>query len=332
MDKNITAGNLTVSSAPHIVTSLDTAKTMQLVLIALIPALCASTYFFGPRVLLLTAVCIVGCVLCEWAYEKIMKKPVTIQDFSACVTGALLAFNLPANFPIWMALIGCVASIVVVKMMYGGLGRNFANPAIVGRIVLLLSFTSQMTSWPVARGMGVDAKTAATPLGLMSDGGQIPPLKNMFLGMRGGAMGEVCAIALIIGGLFLIWKKIISPIIPASMLGTMFVISLIYYAVKGGYQDYNALYMAVYQVLAGGAVLGAFFCATDYVTSPIMPTARLIYGCGIGAVTMIIRLMCSYPEGVSFAILFMNIMTPLIEKTVTKRYYQSLYGGGKNEK
>lgn len=330
MDKNQPVGNLTVSSAPHIVTQRDTQWTMMQVLIALIPALIVSTYMFGGRVIILTAVCVAASVFFEWAYEKLLKKPNTIGDLSACVTGAILAFNLPSNFPYWMAIIGCFVSIVVVKQLYGGLGKNFANPAIVGRIVLLLSFTSQMTTWPLARSL--DGTTGATPLALLSEDGDLTPLMDMFIGHTGGAMGEVSALALIIGGVYLIARKVISPAIPASFIGTVFVIAFIYYAAVGG--DYSALHMALYHVLAGGVMLGAFFCATDYVTSPILTQGKIIFGIGCGAVTMIIRLMCSYPEGVSFAILFMNIMTPLIDRVVTKKYYASLYGGGakKDEK
>ena len=336
MENNISIEKLTVSSAPHIVTKLDTAKTMQNVMLALVPAVLVSTYVFGPRVLLLSVICMAACAFFEWGYEKLMKKTVTVKDCSACLTGLILACNLPANFPIWMAVIGCFTSIVIVKQLYGGIGRNFANPAIVGRIVLLLSFTSQMTTWPLTRmqiAAGADAVTGPTPLALLGDAeAQLPQLSDMFFGFIGGAMGEVSALALLIGGCYLIFRKIISPIIPATFIGTVFVIALIYYAVVGG--EYGALHMALYHILAGGVFFGAFFCATDYVTSPVMPQGKVIFGIGCGAVTMIIRLMCGYPEGVSFAILFMNVLTPLIERVVEKRYYTSLYGGGakKDEK
>jgi electron transport complex protein RnfD len=324
--------NLTVSSSPHLVTSLDTRKTMMMVLIALIPSFIVSIIVFGPRVIALTLVCVAASVFFEWGYNKMMKKTQTIQDLSACVTGTILAFNLPSSFPFWMAIIGCFVSIVIVKMLYGGLGRNIANPAIVGRIVLLLSFTTQMTTWPVTRFAHTDATTGATPLAVLGNiaqgkGGTLPSNMEMFLGFIGGSMGEVSAIALLIGGLFLIWKKIISPIIPATFIGTVFVFALIYYGVKGG--DYSAVHMAVFHVCAGGVMLGAFFCATDYVTSPIMPKAKIVFGIGCGLVTMIIRIWCAYPEGVSFAILFMNVMTPLIDNFAIKKFYG---GAKKNEK
>lgn len=317
--------NLLVTSAPHLVTTLDTRKTMFYVLLGLLPCIIAATIFFGPGALARVLFGGIFGFLFEWAYEKIMKKPDTTSDLSCLVTGVILALNVPANFPIWMMVIGIGVAIVIVKELYGGIGRNIANPALVGRVVLLLSWTSQMTTWPTTRFQQTvtDAVTGATPLGLLADGAmdQAPGLGQMFLGNIGGAMGETCTLAILIGGLFLIWKKIISPVIPCAFIGTVFVIALIYYAVTGGAGDYNAFQMALYHILAGGVFFGAFFCATDYVTSPIMKRGRLIYGIGCGIVTMVIRLMCSYPEGVSFAILFMNIMTPLIDRYTERQFY-----------
>ena len=314
--------NLAVASSPHLVTSLDTQKTMMWVLIALIPSFIASVFYFGAGAVVLTVVCAAASMFFEWGYERLMGKKVTVRDLSACVTGVILAMNLPANLPVWMAVIGCFTAIVIVKQLYGGLGRNFANPAIVGRIVLLLSFTSQMTTWPATRlNAAPDAMTCATPLGLLADNAlaQSPSLRDMFLGNIGGAMGETCTIAVLIGLVILIWKKIISPIIPVCYIGTVFIFSLIYYAVAGG--DYSALHMALFHVLAGGVVFGATFCATDYVTSPIMKYAKIAYGIGCGLVTMIIRLFCAYPEGASFAILFMNVMAPLLDMVAQNRFY-----------
>ena len=321
--------NLAVASSPHLVTALDTQKTMMWVLIALIPSFIASVFYFGIGAVILTVVCAVCSMFFEWGYERLLGKKVTVRDLSACVTGVILAMNLPANLPVWMAVIGCFVAIVIVKQLYGGLGRNFANPAIVGRIVLLLSFTSYMTTWPVTRlNQTADALTGATPLGLLADGAmaEAPSLMDMFLGNIGGAMGETCTIAVLIGLVILIAKKIISPIIPCCYIGTVFVFSLIYYAVAGG--DYSALHMALFHTLAGGVVFGATFCATDYVTSPIMKYAKIVYGIGCGLVTMIIRLFCAYPEGASFAILFMNVMTPLLDM-VAQNYF---YGIGAAEK
>ena len=321
--------NLAVASSPHLVTALDTQKTMMWVLIALIPSFIASVFYFGAGAVILTVVCAACSMFFEWGYERLLGKKVTVKDLSACVTGVILAMNLPANLPVWMAVIGCFVAIVIVKQLYGGLGRNFANPAIVGRIVLLLSFTSYMTTWPVTRlNQTADALTGATPLGLLADGAlaEAPSLKDMFLGNIGGAMGETCTIAILIGLVILIAKKIISPIIPCFYIGTVFVFSLIYYSVTGG--DYSALHMALFHTLAGGVVFGATFCATDYVTSPIMKYAKVAYGIGCGLVTMIIRLFCAYPEGASFAILFMNVMTPLLDM-VAQNYF---YGIGAAEK
>ncbi len=327
--------NLTVSSSPHLVTDMDTRKTMMMVLIAIVPAFIMSFIVFGGRAIVLTAVCMVASVFFEWAYNKLMKQKQTVGDLSACVTGLILAMNLPSGFPYWMAIIGCFVAIVIVKCLFGGLGRNIANPAIVGRIVLLLSFTTQMTTWPVTRMEDVDGVTGPTALGILGEVtkgkaqlSDLPDNMSLFLGFCGGSMGEVSAAAILVGGCFLMYKKVISPVIPASFIGAVFVFSLIYYGIKGG--DYNALNMAIFHVCAGGVMFGAFFCATDYVTSPIMTRGRIIYGIACGVVTMLIRIWASYPEGVSFAILLMNMMTPLIDNAVIKRYY----GGGakKDEK
>ncbi len=323
--------NLTVSSAPHLVSKLDTQKTMLYVLIALVPALAASTYVFGYRALLLTVVCIVSSAFFEWGYEKVMKRPNTVRDLSAVVTGALIAFNVPSNFPIWMAILGSFVAIVIVKQLYGGLGRNFANPAIVARIFLTLSFTTRMTSWPAA--MSYDGATAATPLGILKEAElteladlDLPSNMSMFLGTIGGSLGEVSALALIIGGLFLVYKKIISPATPVAFIATVFVIAYIYYYSMGG--EVDALKMATFHILGGGVMLGAIFMATDYVTSPIMPLGKVIMGIGCGFFTMIIRLWAGYPEGVSFSILLMNVLTPLIDMLCMKLSY----GGGKKNK
>lgn len=329
---NKTYDNLLVSSAPHIVTNLDTTKTMAMVLIALVPSFLVSIYVFGMRVILLTAVCILASVGFEWLYNKMMHKTQTVKDLSAAVTGMLIAFNVPSSLPIWIAVIGCFIAIIIVKQLYGGLGRNFVNPAITARIVLFVSFATQMTTWPVpsmVASSGVDAVTAATPLGILVQGNlaELPSNMEMFLGFTGGSLGEVSALALLIGGIFLIWKKIISPIIPVCFIGTVFVTAFIYYSVVGG--EVSAISMAVFHILAGGVMLGAFFMATDYVTSPILPLGKIIFGIGCGLITMVIRLWGSYPEGVSFSILLMNILTPHIDAFCEKR----LFGGAKkNEK
>ncbi len=331
MGKKEYYSDLVVSSAPHIVTGMDTQKTMGLVLIALCPSLLVSVYTFGFRVLLLSAVCVIASMVFEWGYNKIAHKKQTVQDLSAAVTGLLIAFNVPSNFPFWMAIIGCFVAIIIVKQLYGGVGRNFANPAITARIVLFVSFATEMTSWPLARGVkGVgDAVTGATPLGILSEGTEkgLPNNLDLFNGLVGGSMGEVSAIALLIGGLFLIWKKVISPLIPVFFVGTVFTIALIYYTIAP--ISVPALQMAIFHVCAGGVMLGAFFMATDYVTSPIMPLGKVIMGIGCGFITMVIRLWGSYPEGVSFSILLMNILTPLIDDLCVRIQYG---GAKKNEK
>ena len=321
-----TYSNLVVSSAPHIVSNIDTTRIMAMVVMALIPSFLVSMYVFGARVISLTLVCVVSAVFFEWAYNKLMKKRQTVGDLSAVVTGVLIAFNVPAGLPYWIAVVGCFVAIIVVKQLYGGIGKNPVNPAITARIVLFISFATEMTTWPLPR-MAADATSTATPLGILAEGGgELPNNMEMFLGFIGGSMGEVSAIALLIGGIFLIWKKVISPIIPCCFIGTVFVFEAIYYGVTG---DGNALQMAIFHVLAGGVMLGAFFMATDYVTSPLLPMGKVIFGIGCGLITMLIRLWGQYPEGVSFSILIMNCLTPLINNFCQKR----MYGGAKkNEK
>ncbi len=318
--------NLIVSASPHLVTAMDTQKTMLMVLIALVPSLLVSTYVFGFRVLILTAVCIAASMFFEWAWNKLMKRKQTVCDLSAALTGTLIAFNLPSGVPYWIAIVGCFVAIIVVKQLFGGIGKNLVNPAITARIVLFISFATEMTTWPLPRmNQTADVLTGPTPLGVIHEGGQLPTNMEMFLGYIGGSMGEVSAIALIIGGLFLVWKKIISPIIPCCFIGTVFVFALIYYSATG---NGDALQMAVFHILAGGVMLGAIFMATDYVTSPLLPAGKVVFGIGCGVITMLIRLFGQYPEGVSFSILIMNCLTPLIDSFFQKR----MYGGAKNEK
>ena len=254
-----------------------------------------------------------------------MHRRQTIGDLSAALTGMLIAFNVPSGLPYWIAILGCFVAIIVVKQLFGGIGKNIANPAITARIVLFISFATEMTTWPLPR-MAADTTSTATPLGVLAEGsGELPTNMEMFLGFIGGSMGEVSAIALLLGGLFLIWKKIISPIIPACFIGTVFVFAAIYYGVTGG----DALNMAIFHVLAGGVMLGAFFMATDYVTTPLLPMGKVVFGIGCGLITMVIRIWGQYPEGVSFSILIMNCLTPLINDFFQKR----MYGGAKkNEK
>lgn len=316
--------NLIVSSSPHTVNNKDTKRIMGMVILALIPSLCVSTYVFGPRVLILTAVCVLSSVLFEYLWNMLMKKPQTVGDLSAALTGLLIAFNVPSNLPYYIAVIGSAIAIIVVKNLFGGLGHNLFNPAITARVVLFISFATQMTTWPVPRTAATDAVTGPTPLGLLKEGGaDLPSNMDMFLGTIGGSMGEVSAIALIIGGLFLIWKKVISPITPVCFIGTVFVIAFI------ATGDIN---MAIFHILAGGVMLGAFFMATDYVTTPLLPLGKVIFGVGCGIMTMLVRLFGAYPEGVSFAILLMNVLTPHIENFCTNRLYKPKKGGAADEK
>ena len=309
-------GNLAISSAPHLVGPVNTTKIMSLVLIALIPAFGVGIYQFGYRAALLTVVCVAACVLFEYLMNKILKKEQTVGDMSAVVTGVLLAFNLPAGLPYWIAIVGCFAAIVVVKQLFGGIGQNLVNPAVTARIFLFIAFATEMTTWPTARGTGVDAVTSATPLGELSmNGPDAVSATNMdlFLGNVGGCIGEVSALALLIGGILLIVKRVITPHIPLCFLATVFVCGFIWGGLDG----------AVFHVCAGGVMLGAFFCATDYVTSPTLPLGKVIFGIGCGLFTMLIRLFASYPEGVSFAILLMNILTPYIDRICEKLKYKA---------
>ena len=309
-------GNLAISSAPHLVGPVNTTKIMSLVLIALIPAFGVGIYQFGYRAALLTVVCVAACVLFEYLMNKILKKEQTVGDMSAVVTGVLLSFNLPAGLPYWIAIVGCFAAIVVVKQLFGGIGQNLVNPAVTARIFLFIAFATEMTTWPTARGTGVDAVTSATPLGELSmNGPDAVSATNMdlFLGNVGGCIGEVSALALLIGGIFLIVTRVITPHIPLCFLATVFVCGFIWGGLDG----------AVFHVCAGGVMLGAFFCATDYVTSPTLPLGKVIFGIGCGLFTMLIRLFASYPEGVSFAILLMNILTPYIDRICEKLKYKA---------
>lgn len=303
---------LIVSASPHARSNETVTGIMLDVIIALVPSLICSIVVFGFRSLLITAVCVGCCVLFEYLSRKIMKRDNTIGDLSAIVTGMLLAFNLPVSIPLWMCVVGCFFAIVVVKQFFGGIGKNFVNPAIGGRIVMLVSFSSSMTSWtePMSWFNGVDAVSTATPLSILKDyageiSSDLPSLWHMFLGIRAGSLGEVSAVAILIGGLYLLARRVIKPTIPLCFIGTVAVITLI--AGKGDFT-----YMA-YQLLSGGLLLGAFFMATDYATSPITNWGKVIFGIGCGAVTCLIRLCANLPEGVSYSIIIMNILVPHIE-------------------
>ena len=293
---------LIVSPSPHDENYVKTSNIMLNVIIALLPAWGAAIYFFGMRVIPLTAVCIGSCIFFEYVCRAMMKRSNTVGDMSAVVTGLILAMNLPVTLPYWMAVIGSFVAIVIVKQLFGGLGQNFANPAITARIVLMVSFPAAMTNWIKPLEYDYDAVSSATPLVLAKNGGELPSYLDLFLGKTGGCLGEVCALGLLIGGLYLAARKIISLAAPVSFIGSLFVLSFI------------AGDDPVYQILAGGVFLGAFFMATDYATTPITTKGKIVFGLGCGVITFIIRRFGSYPEGVSFSILLMNVLTPYIEQ------------------
>lgn len=303
---------LIISPAPHIHSGDSVSKNMTGVIIAMIPALLASLYFFGLGALIVTLTAVAACMLFEFLIQKyILKGPVTILDGSAAVTGILLAFNLPSNLPIWMIIIGALVAIGVAKMSFGGLGNNPFNPALVGRVFLLISFPVDMTTWPVVAPLTMnylDAETGATVLGILKEGSaSLPAIKDMVIGNIPGSIGEVSAIALLIGLAYMLFRKIITWHIPVSILLTVALFAGILYAV-----DPETYASPLVHLFSGGLMLGAIFMATDYVTSPMTFRGMWIYGVGIGLLTVIIRTWGAYPEGVSFAILIMNGFTPLI--------------------
>ena len=296
---------LIVSSAPHIRTKKDTPGVMLDVIIALLPTLIAGVVIFGLRALLVVATCVLASVVSEFLFNIIVKKNQTIFDLSAIVTGLILGLNLRADAPVWQCIVGSVFAIIVVKCLFGGLGQNFANPAVTARVFLLICFSNTLAGGarPIISS-NPDLVAGATPLAVIAEGGELPALKDMLLGLRGGAIGEACILALVLGFIYLVARSVINFEIPVIMVGSVFVLSLL----VGG----NAT-VALYQILSGGLVFGAVFMATDYVTTPITRTGKMIFALGCGLITFLIRQYGGYPEGVSFAILFMNILTPYIE-------------------
>lgn len=316
-----------LSSSPHIHNGQTSAQIMRLVIYALLPAVAVAIVFFGLPALQVILICTLGCVAFEAISCKLMKRPQSITDGSAALTGILLALNLPPASPWWLALLGSAIAIFIGKMIYGGLGCNPFNPALVARVVLLISFPIQMTTWtaPAPLSMGIDAVTSATPLGEMKSAlmltGQLPEVATSgfdryFYGLMAGSLGEVSALVLLLGGLFLLFKKVITWHIPASFLGSVVVIAGIFWLI-----DPTRYPSPLFHLLTGGLILGAFFMATDMVTSPVTATGMIIFGCGCGLLTVLIRLFGGYPEGVSFAILLMNAATPLIDRYTQQRIY-----------
>jgi len=308
------------------------------VVIALIPAFITSVFFFGLGAVIVTATSVASCIIFEYLIQKfILKRSLSITDGSALVTGILLGFNLPSNIPVFIIIIGSFVAIAVAKMTFGGLGNNPFNPALVGRVFMLISFPVQMTSWPVPAGLSTgytDAVTGATPLAIIKEGikngeplsklmEQIPSPANMLLGDMGGSIGEVGAIALLAGFAWLLFKKVITWHIPVSVIGTIAVFTAVLWLINPA-QNADPMF----HLLAGGVLLGAIYMATDYVTSPMVPKAMLIYGCGIGIITVVIRVYGAYPEGVSFAILIMNAFVPLMNAYIKpKRFGEEVKNG-----
>ncbi len=315
---------LTVSPSPHVHSGESTPRLMYNVVLAMIPALAVSVFYFGHEALIVTLVAIISCLVFEFAIQKfLLKVKPTITDGSAIVTGLLLAFNLPSNLPWWIIVIGALVSIGVGKMSFGGLGNNPFNPALVGRVFLLISFPVQMTTWPLpiqARVDYVDAITGPTPLAIVKEGlskgevmsqiaQKIPSHMELFMGSLGGSLGEIAAFALIIGFFWMLFTKVITWHIPVSIITTIAVFTGVLWFIN---PETNA--DPLFHLLTGGVMLGAIFMATDYVTSPMHPKGMWIFGIGIGALTVIIRVWGAYPEGVSFAILIMNAFVPLINR------------------
>ena len=317
---------LNISPSPHTHGKETTRNLMFGVVIALMPALFTTVFYFGIGAIIVTATSVASCITFEYLIQRfLLKKPISITDGSALVTGMLLAFNLPSNIPVFMIVVGSLVAIGIAKMTFGGLGNNPFNPALVGRVFMLISFPVRMTSWPVPAGLSThytDAITGATPLAVIKEGlkngeslsqlmHKVPTTIQMILGKMGGSMGEVAALALLVGFAYLLYRKIITWHIPVSIIGTVAIFTTILWLIN---PESNA--SPVFHLLTGGVLLGAIFMATDYVTSPMNPKAMIIYGCGIGLLTVIIRIWGAYPEGVSFAILIMNAFVPLMNSYI----------------
>ncbi|MFH1319657.1 MAG: RnfABCDGE type electron transport complex subunit D [Bacteroidota bacterium] len=322
---------LTISLSPHNYGDDSITKIMYGVVIALLPALAVSIYFFGLGAVIVTLVAVLSCLVFEFFISKfLLKVKPTISDGSALITGLLLAFNVPSNLPVWIIIVGSLVAIGIAKMSFGGLGNNPFNPALIGRVFLLISFPVEMTSWPtpiISRMTYTDAVTGATPLAILKEGinngesvsdimATLPSNLHLFIGNVGGSLGEISAIALLLGGLYILIKKIISWHIPVSMIGTIIIFTGILWLIDSEkYAD------PLFHVLTGGVLLGAIFMATDMVTSPMTSKGSLIFGIGIGIITVVIRVFGAYPEGVSFAILIMNGFVPLINKYIKPKRF-----------
>ena len=317
------ANQLIVSPSPHVQSTQSTASIMRDVVIALVPALIVSTVVFGVSVLAVTAISVAACVLFEYLIQRfLVKGPCTICNWSAAVTGVLLAFNLPASIPWWIVVIGAFVAIAVAKMTFGGLGKNPFNPALVGRVFLLIAYPVQMTSFPAPVSGALDALSGATPLAAVKHGAEagLVPMQDLLLGNMPGSLGEVASLALLVGFLYLLWRRVITWHIPVTVLATMALFAFVTALARGG--DAALLWQfPLFHVLAGGAILGSVFMSTDYATSPMTVKGAVIYAVGIGVITMCIRLWGAYPEGMSFAILIMNATTPLLNKYIKPKRF-----------
>ena len=308
---------MTVSSPPHIYGTDTIAARMRDVLIALAPAFCMALYHYGVQAFYTTAIAVISALLAEYLFQRVMNKPVTVNDYSAAITGVLLAFNLPPNVPFWIPVFGSVFAIIVVKQLFGGLGSNFINPALAARALLLASFPVHMTSWTFAH----DAVTSATYLAIVKRNPaafspEISDYMALLFGKVGGCLGETSAVALIIGGIYLLVRRIINWRIPAFYIGSFVLFAWIF-----GRTGFFTWHNILFEVLNGGLLMGAFFMATDYATSPITPNGKVVFAVGCGFLTVIIRFFGGYPEGVSYAIIIMNLFVPLIEKYIRPRVY-----------
>lgn len=318
---------LTVSPSPHVHSSESTQKIMLRVVYAMIPAMAWGIYMFGLDAVRVGLISILSCLAVEYLIQQyVMKVKPSLTDGSALITGILLAFNVPASIPWWIIIIGAIAAMGIGKLSFGGLGSNIFNPALVGRVFLLISFPVQMTSWPAIRTAGVDAVSAATPLAVIKEGIKngipvsqlkgLPDLSDVAIGLNQGSLGEISAILLIIGGLYMLWKKVITWQTPVSIILTVLVVSGIFWIAN------PEIYVnPVYHIFTGGLMLGAIFMATDMVTSPMTGKGQLIYGVGIGLITISIRMFGAYPEGISFAILIMNAFVPLINMYIKPKRF-----------
>ncbi len=314
---------LIVSSSPHIRDSVTVDNIMRDVVIALIPAVIASVYFFRVGAVKVMLAAVLGAVATEFVIQKLTNQQVTINDWSAVVTGLLLAFTLPSSAPVWIPVLGSVFAIAIVKQAFGGLGYNFMNPALAGRAFLVVSWGQIMTTWVPTKytgPMGADVVTSPTPMGLLKEGvdpSALPSIMDTLIGNVGGSLGETSALLLLLGGAYLVYKKIISVRIPAIFIGTVAVLTLVF----NGF-DFNHM---IFSVLSGGLMLGAIFMATDYASSPITKKGQIIFALGCGIITALIRVFGGYPEGVLFAILLMNVATPIIDKYAVPK----VFGGAK---